>query len=124
VNPYDYAVSEVVKVTDGDTYWFRLDVGFRETLLVNVRLDGFDAPELNSGDTYERQKGAEAKAVAAQWFGDHYGLVRVATKPDPDSFGRWLGQVYAGDSLLGDVLRAEGLASIWPTRWHQEFEPA
>lgn len=126
MNPYDYAVTEVVKVTDGDTYWFRVDVGFRESLLVNVRLDGFDAPETNSGDTTERNAGAVARSLAAQFFTDHAGKVRVATKPDPDSFGRWLGQVYAttdtGDVFLGDVLRAQGLASIWPTRWHQEFE--
>lgn len=32
---YVYKVANVHRVVDGDTYWFYLDVGFRQTGLVN-----------------------------------------------------------------------------------------
>ena len=66
--PYIYRVTEVVKVTDGDTYWLRLDVGFRQTLLVNLRLLGYDCPERTRGSERERQLAKAATATAEQFF--------------------------------------------------------
>ena len=128
---YVYRVTEVVKVTDGDTYWIKVDVGFRATVLVNIRLDGYDCPERNSGSLFEKNSAATATAFASLWLRDALGTgLWVRTEKDPDNFGRWLGDVwveYDGDQWperhLGAELRAQGLASIWPTRWRQEFDP-
>jgi len=132
--PYVYRVTEVVKITDGDTYWLRLDVGFRQTMLVNVRLLGYDCPERNRGSEREKDAARRATKVAELFFG--YALdpesgvtCWVRTEPDPDDFGRWLGDVWDesdGDPWpeehLGAALRREGLASVWPTRWREEFD--
>jgi endonuclease YncB( thermonuclease family) len=127
--PFVYQVADVLRIVDGDTFWLYCSVGFHETVLVDVRLLGFDCPEKNSGDDYEKQQAAKATAVTVEFLTTAPGVLWVRTEKDPDSFGRWLGEVWreADDgtrTLLGDVLRAEGLASIWPTRWHEEFEPA
>lgn len=125
--PYVYPITQVVKVTDGDTYWFRVDVGFRALVLVNCRLLGFDCPERTKGSAFERFEGAEATMVADEFLNEP-GSLWVRTEKDPDSFGRWLGEVWREDGdervLLGDMLRAKKLASVWPTRWHEEFDQA
>lgn len=119
---YIYRVTEVVKVTDGDTYWFRLDVGFRGTLLVNIRLSGWDCPERHKGSAFERAQAAVA-TEAAQRYLEAPGGLWVQTQPDPDDFGRWLGDVWnESGTHLGDYLAALELATPWPTRWHEVYD--
>lgn len=120
---YVYKVVEVAKVTDGDTYWLRLDVGFRQLLLINARLSGWDCPERFRGSTYEREMGSDALAFAGTWFRAAAGLdIWVQTYKDPDNFGRWLTDVWASNqgvnvSDLGEYLAERQLAVPWPKRW-------
>lgn len=122
MEPYVYKVVSVVKITDGDTYWLRLDVGFRQEILVDLRLLGYDCPEMNRGSLFEKAQAKKAKALAEDFF--RADGIMVRTEKDPDSFGRWLGEVRntTTGELLGEVLRSEGLASVWPTRWAEEFD--
>ena len=122
---YVQRVTEVVRVVDGDTYHLRVSLPFYLSAVITVRLDGFDCPEINSGTVAERNAGQVAKSIAAGFLTQPTLWVR--TEKDPDNFGRWLGDVWSEDAdgnqtHLGDTLRAQGLASIWPTRWHEEFE--
>jgi endonuclease YncB( thermonuclease family) len=126
---YAYRISAVEKVTDGDTFWLRLDVGFRETLLVDCRLDGWDCPETNRGSDYEKQQAKVAKQVTADFLTNvpTDAVLWVRTEKDPDDFGRWLGDVWqetpdGTQTHLGGVLGAQQLASVWPTRWHEEYD--
>lgn len=125
--PYVYKVTEVVKVTDGDTYWLRLDVGFRQWILIDCRLDGWDAPEMNRGSVYEKAQARVARQFAADWLtvALEDGLW-IRTQKDPDDFGRWLGDLWTEDSdgehHLGPALAEQGLASAWPTRWHDIYD--
>lgn len=131
---FDWAfeVIGVYKVTDGDTFWLHLDVGFRQQQLTEIRLLDFDTPELyRPKSDFEREKAREAKAMVEEWF-EHVlaqedSEVWVRTEKDPDSFGRWLGEVVVFDSSgmiahLGESLRGVDLASRWPTRWREEFD--
>jgi endonuclease YncB( thermonuclease family) len=127
--PYVYRITDVVKVTDGDTYWLQLDVGFRQTMLVNIRLSGYDTPERNRGTPFEKGEAVRAAVTAGQFFAPVEGTLWVRTEKDPDNFGRWLGDVWVesdGDRWperhLGAELRSRGLASVWPTRWRDEFD--
>lgn len=128
---YIYRITEVVKVTDGDTFWLRLDVGFRQTLLVNLRLSGYDCPERTRGSERERAMAREAQQVAALFLQERVvrgaGSLWVRTEQDPDNFGRWLGDVWREDPdgirrHLGAELRSHDLASVWPRRWRDEFD--
>lgn len=126
--PYNYKVTEVVKVTDGDTYWLRLDVGFRQSILIDCRLDGWDAPEMNKGSDYERQQAQVARQVASDWLTAALGVgLWIHTEKDPDDFGRWLGDLWTEDAAgtengLGQTLAAQQLASAWPKRWHEVYD--
>lgn len=129
---YDYRVADVVKVTDGDTYWLQLDVGFRALVLVDVRLYGYDCPEMNSGTPYEREMAKAARDTAAGFLdaGILADDLRVTTEHDPDNFGRWLGTVYRPGTddrppaILGEILEQNQLATVWPTRWRQVYDQA
>lgn len=125
-----YRIAQVVRVVDGDTLWARVDVGFRFLALVNLRLAGIDCPETHKGSAYERAKAAEAKALALAFLAGH-GWLWAATEPDPDDFGRWLADVWAETPTgaepvvehLADQLLAAGLATRWPTRWRDVYDP-
>lgn len=124
-----YATISVRKFTDGDTYWLYLDTGFRQTTLVQIRLFGYDTPEKSKGTPHERAEAKRAAAFTADWITRALadGTLWVRTEPDPDDFGRWLGETWVERldgtvELLGDALRTQGLASVWPTRWREEFD--
>lgn len=122
VRQYVYKVTDVVRVIDGDTFWVRLDVGFRQTILAEIRLWGYDTPELHGSPSLERAAALEAKELTAAWLTKHKDDLWVRTEPDTDNFGRWLGEVFSTDAAhLGDALREKSLASVWPTRWREEF---
>jgi len=126
---YVYKITQVVKIVDGDTYWLRCDVGFRQEILINVRLSGYDCPESNRGSDYEKAKALEAHTAAYTFLSMLLPLY-IRTEKDPDNFGRWLGDIWAGGVVdsevvhLGQGLRLKGLASVWPTRWREEFDKA
>jgi endonuclease YncB( thermonuclease family) len=133
--PYVAPVVEVLRVVDGDTCWLRIDPGYRALLLINVRLLGFDCPERHKGSDHEKAEALRATSVATEFLApvvpDLASTLWVRTEKDPDDFGRWLGDVWReSDTVdwptrhLGDVLRSQGLASVWPTRWHDEFDHA
>jgi endonuclease YncB( thermonuclease family) len=128
---YLYEVVEVVKMTDGDTYWLRLrhDPGFRQTtlILIDCRLDGWDCPETNKGSAFERSQAKVARTFAANWL--TAALLKglwIRTEEDPDDFGRWLGDLWTEadgvEDHLGATLAAARLASAWPTRWREVYD--
>jgi micrococcal nuclease len=125
--PYVYPVVRVDQVVDGDTFDLVLDVGFHLHATVRCRLLGYDTPELHHGSSNERARGQQAKAITAAWFGQPDRRYWVRTEKDPDSFGRWLADTWSelGDdvSRLGDVLSTEELATMWPTRWREVYDP-
>lgn len=92
--PYVYRVRTIEKVTDGDTYWLHLDVGFRQTILAHLRLNDYDTPELRRGDDYEKAQARIATDVVGDWLTRNLAepdtKVWARTEKDPDSFGRWL----------------------------------
>lgn len=126
-----FEVVEAERIVDGDTYWLRLDVGFRQWQLTPIRLLGHDTAEL-----YRPQSDAEldaardATAYVTDWFtnrlADPTCSVWARTERDPDSFGRWLADIWAewpdGETRhLGQSLRDIGLAATWPHRWREVY---
>jgi endonuclease YncB( thermonuclease family) len=132
---YVSKIRAVVKVTDGDTYWFKVALPFRLEATICCRLIGpqfgYDCPERTKGSAHERAEARRAATVASSFvigaLADPAVTLWVRTERDPDDFGRWLGDVWREDAdgtkrHLGPELRSLGLASIWPTRWRDEFD--
>lgn len=128
---YVSRVQAIVKVTDGDTYWLLLRLPFRHQSTECIRLAGYDCPERTKGSAREKAEAKRATQVALDFL---WGALStdgvtlwVRTEPDPDNFGRWLGDVWRETSdgqkrHLGAELRSFGLASLWPTRWRDEYD--
>ena len=91
------------RVVDGDTIDVVVDVGFRISMTMRLRLVGVNTPEMNAKDPEER---AGAKA-AKDWLDgilpkdntDGAWSLRIVTRKDPDSFGRWLAEVFIKGTL-------------------------
>lgn len=115
---YEYRITEIVKVVDGDTYDLVLDLGFYQYGRYRIRLLGFDTPELNSKDPLERDQAKVAKIFAEDWLAQAVaGDLRISTEKS-DSFGRFLGDIYeitssGYSSGLGDALHEAGLAEVY-----------
>ena len=110
MNPtYIYRVAEVVNVHDGDTYTFRLDLGFRVFLIVIVRLHRFNCPELSNpdGSGLKARDAAENLIKAAK-------VITVQSFKDEQSFARWVCDVYLDGVSLGETLASQGLAVVMP----------
>lgn len=111
VHAYAYRAIPLA-VVDGDTIDVRVDLGFKMTVDMRVRLFGVNTPERSEPDWFT------AKRFVEIWVGLHpvthappIPLVLHTAKPK-DKYGRWLATVYAtgrADSLNAALL-AEGLA--------------
>ncbi len=104
--PYPAIVKHIV---DGDTFDILSDAGLQRYPYVTVRVLGIDAPEKNRMAT--RVAGLAAKAYLEEVM-PLGSPIRVATKPDPDSFGRFLVHVTLPSGQdLGDVMVNAGHAT-------------
>lgn len=88
-----------IKVVDGDTIDALIDCGFHNYHRGRVRLFGINAFELHSSDTADKKKAEEAKLKLMEWLlprdpMSDWNLRLKIVKADPDSFGRWLAEVW------------------------------
>ena len=94
---YEYKVSKVVKVVDGDTVDVILDLGFGLFKKERVRLAGIDTPEKRTRDLREKKLGYDATHYAEDWFsnasGEYVDDIIVTTSKD-GKYGRMLGKFY------------------------------
>jgi len=116
--PFNYR-ADVERVIDGDTLVMKIDLGFHMTAKVSVRLLGVDTPELRGGTSESKSRARIAKSFVSTWVETSIGLPKpsdewaewpfVVTTSKGDSFGRWLGRVYAvrtGEDLTQEILGA------------------
>jgi endonuclease YncB( thermonuclease family) len=101
---YQYS-AVLLRVIDGDTMHFAVNLGCEITLRAKIRVLGINAPELSTTE------GQSAKAWAQQWFTAHAptGLVTLTTVKDhTEKYGRYLGTITAGDGAVfnDDILAA------------------
>lgn len=97
--------AEVVRVVDGDTIDLRVDLGFRVSREVRVRVYGVDTPEIYSvkKDSDEYNAGMAAKAYVEQWCQKNGNVVYLRSKKT-GKYGRWLGMLW---HTLEDVDKTE-----------------
>lgn len=97
---YEY-VAKVVNVVDGDTMDLVVDLGFRISHKVRVRLLGIDTPEKFG---VERPLGEICKEFAKQTWLDKEVIINSEKEEDlnTDSFGRWLVKMRFLNAELND----------------------
>ncbi len=110
---YEYKVSRLYRVVDGDTIEIDIDLGFDVAIHKMVRLAGIDTPESRTKDVYEKKLGLEAKEWLKTRLKDAENIRIKTEKPDStEKFGRILGWLYAGNEpvSINETMIQEGYA--------------
>ena len=114
---YNFRVTEIKKVVDGDTIDVVIDLGFDIYKHERVRIAGIDTPEKRTRDLEEKALGIDA----TNWMkytledtinGEHELTIRTELKGGMGKYGRLLGWLYVGDDTvsLNEQMIAEGYA--------------
>ena len=114
---YNFRVTKIDKVLDGDTIDVTIDLGFDLYKKERVRVAGVDTPEKRTRDLEEKALGIDAtnwlKAKLTETIkGDEELLIRTELKGGVGKYGRLLGWLYVGESTisLNEQMIEEGYA--------------
>ena len=114
---YNFRVTKIKKVLDGDTIDVIIDLGFDLAKTERVRIAVVDTPEKRTRDLEEKALGLDA----TNWLkgkleetikGDEELIIRTELKGGVGKYGRLLGWLYVGDSdlSLNEQMITEGYA--------------
>ncbi len=114
---YNFRVTKIKKVLDGDTIDVLIDLGFDLAKTERGRIAGVDTPEKRTRDLEEKALGLDA----TNWMkgkleetikGDEELIIRTELKGGVGKYGRLLGWLYVGDSdiSLNEQMITEGYA--------------
>ena len=117
---YNFRVTKIKKVLDGDTIDVVIDLGFDLAKTERVRIAGVDTPEKRTRNLEEKALGLDA----TNWLkdklnetikGDDELVVRTELKGGVGKYGRLLGWLYVGDSniSLNEQMITEGYAHAY-----------
>ena len=114
---YNFRVTEIVKVLDGDTIDVIIDLGFDLYKKERVRVAGVDTPEKRTRDLEEKALGLDAtrwlkEKLEGAISGDDDLVIRTELVGGVGKYGRLLGWLYIGtDELsLNEEMIEEGYA--------------
>ena len=114
---YNFRVTEINRVLDGDTIDVTIDLGFDLFKKERVRIAGVDTPEKRTRDLEEKALGLDAtywmkKQLDDTIKGDEELIIRTELKGGTGKYGRLLGWLYVGDSTLSlnEQMITEGYA--------------
>ena len=108
---YEYRVTEVHSVYDGDTCCLSIDLGlnvlrYKQT----IRLLNVNTPELRGVSDEEKQKGLEARDWLRNSLDSASELIIKTHKDKTGKYGRLLGELYADGVNLNNRMLELGLA--------------
>ena len=114
---YNFRVTEINRVVDGDTIDVTIDLGFELYKKERVRVAGVDTPEKRTRNLEEKELGIHAtnwlkKQLEDTIAGDEELIIRTELKGGVGKYGRLLGWLYIGDNniSINEQMIAEGYA--------------
>ena len=117
---YNFRVTEINKVLDGDTIDVTIDLGFDLYKKERVRIAGVDTPEKRTRDLEEKELGIDAtnwlkEKLDGAIAGDDDLVIRTELVGGVGKYGRLLGWLYIGDadSSLNEQMIDEGYAWLY-----------
>jgi micrococcal nuclease len=98
---YQYKISNILRVIDGDTVEATLDLGFNIHLKQIIRLTNIDAPSIRTLDEEVKKYGLRAKEKLEEYLKTGDRIIVATQNPNrTEKFGRVLGELYVeGNSL-------------------------
>ena len=117
---YNFRVTKINKVVDGDTIDVTIDLGFDLFKKERVRIAGVDTPEKRTRNLEEKALGIDA----TEWLkgqltntikGDDELVIRTELVGGVGKYGRLLGWLYVGESnvSLNEQMIIEGYAHAY-----------
>ena len=114
---YNFRVTEINKVLDGDTIDVTIDLGFDLYKKERVRIAGVDTPEKRTRDKEEKELGIDA----TEWLkyqlndvikSDDELVIRTELVGGVGKYGRLLGWLYVGESnvSINEQMISQGYA--------------
>ena len=102
---YNFRVTEIVKVLDGDTIDVIIDLGFDLYKKERVRIAGVDTPEKRTRDLEEKELGVDAtnwliEQLDGAIAGEDDLVIRTELVGGMGKYGRLLGWLYIGDETV------------------------
>ena len=114
---YNFRVTEINRVLDGDTIDVTIDLGFDLYKKERVRIAGVDTPEKRTRNLEEKALGIDAtnwlkEKLESTLAGDDELSIRTELVGGVGKYGRLLGWLYVGDSdmSLNEQMIDEGYA--------------
>ena len=114
---YNFRVTEINRVVDGDTIDVTIDLGFDLYKKERVRIAGVDTPEKRTRDLEEKALGIDAtnwmkEKLEGAIDGESELTIRTELKGGMGKYGRLLGGLYVGDEdvSLNEQMITEGYA--------------
>ena len=114
---YNFRVTEITKVLDGDTIDVIIDLGFDLYKKERVRVAGVDTPEKRTTNDEEKALGYDAthwleEKLASAIAGSDDLIIRTELVGGVGKYGRLLGWLYIGDAevSLNEQMIEEGYA--------------
>ena len=117
---YNFRVTEITKVLDGDTIDVIIDLVFDLSKKERVRVAGVDTPEKRTRNLEEKALGIDAtnwikEKLEGAILGDDDLIIRTELVGGMGKYGRLLGWLYIGDSpvSLNEQMITEGYAHAY-----------
>ena len=114
---YNFRVTEINRVLDGDTIDVTIDLGFDLFKKERVRIAGVDTPEKRTRDLEEKALGIDATnwlkdKLESTLSGDDELSIRTELVGGGGKYGRLLGWLYVGEDTvsLNELTITEGYA--------------
>ena len=114
---YNFRVTEINRVVDGDTIDVTIDLGFDLFKKERVRVAGVDTPEKRTRDLEEKELGIDAtnwlkEKLEGALAGEDQLTIRTELVGGVGKYGRLLGWLYVGDGdvSLNEAMIEEGYA--------------
>ena len=114
---YNFRVTEINRVLDGDTIDVTIDLGFDLFKKERVRIAGVDTPEKRTRNLEEKELGIDATnwlkdKLEGAISGDDDLVIRTELVGGTGKYGRLLGWCYIGDAevSLNEQMITEGYA--------------
>ena len=114
---YNFRVTKIDKVLDGDTIDVTIDLGFDLYKKERVRIAGVDTPEKRTRDLEEKALGIDAtnwliSKLTETIKGEDELIIRTELKGGVGKYGRLLGWLYVGEDTisLNEKMIEEGYA--------------
>lgn len=94
--------AKVIKIHDGDTITVLIDMGFRMSVELPLRLNRINAPELSTPE------GVIARDYLISVLPSD---IVIQTYKDPhEKYGRWLSEIWVGIKSINDLMVSSGHA--------------